>query len=130
MPREEYLFVKECLRAAMAEEFSRKKFSELSGGQKQRVLIARALATKPDLLVLDEPTAGVDAQATHALLEFISQIHRERKLTTLLVTHDLELVRKHAQHVIWLHGRKVLYGTTSELLSPEHIREIFEMEIS
>jgi ABC-type Mn2+/Zn2+ transport system ATPase subunit len=130
MPREERFFVRECLRAAMAEEFSRKKFSELSGGQKQRVLIARALATKPDLLVLDEPTAGVDAQATHALLEFISQIHRERKLTTLLVTHDLELVRKHAQHVIWLHGGKVLYGTTSELLSPEHIREIFEMEIS
>lgn len=128
--REERLFVGECLRAAMAEEFSRKKFSELSGGQKQRVLIARALATRPDVLVLDEPTAGVDAKATHTLLEFISQIHQERQLTTLLVTHDLALVRKHAQHVIWLHGDKVLYGTTAELLSPEHMREIFEMEIS
>ena len=130
VPREERLFVRECLRAAMAEEFARKKFSELSGGQKQRVLIARALATKPDVLVLDEPTAGVDAQATHALLEFISQIHQERQLTTLLVTHDLALVRKHAQYVIWLHGGKALYGTTKELLSPEHMREIFEMEIS
>jgi ABC-type Mn2+/Zn2+ transport system ATPase subunit len=128
--REERLFVRECLRAAMAEEFARKKFSKLSGGQKQRVLIARALATRPDVLVLDEPTAGVDAQATHTLLEFISQIHRERQLTTLLVTHDLALVRKHAQHVIWLHGGKTLYGTTKELLSPEHMREIFEMEIS
>ena len=128
--REERLFVRECLRAAMAEEFSHKKFSELSGGQKQRVLIARALATRPDVLVLDEPTAGVDAKATHTLLEFISQIHQERQLTTLLVTHDLALVRKHAQHVIWLHGDKVLYGTTEELLSPEHMREIFEMEIS
>ena len=128
--REEHLFVKECLRAAMAEEFARKKFSELSGGQKQRVLIARALATKPDILVLDEPTAGVDAKATHTLLEFISQIHQERQLTTLLVTHDLALVRKHAQHVIWLHGDKVLFGTTQELLSPEHMREILEMEIS
>ena len=128
--REEHLFVKECLRAAMAEEFAQQKFSELSGGQKQRVLIARALATRPDVLVLDEPTAGVDAQATHTLLEFISQIHQERRLTTLLVTHDLALVRKHAQHVVWLHGGKVLYGTTQELLSPEHMREIFEMEIS
>ena len=105
---EERFFVKECLRAAMAEYFAHKPFSELSGGQKQRVLIARALATKPDVLVLDEPTAGVDAQATHALLEFISQIHEERQLTTLLVTHDLALVRKHAQHVIWLHEGKVL----------------------
>ena len=128
--REERLFVKECLRAAMAEEFAQQKFSELSGGQKQRVLIARALATRPDVLVLDEPTAGVDAQATHTLLEFISQIHQERQLTTLLVTHDLTLVRKHAQHVIWLHEGKVLYGTTAELLSPEHMREIFEMEIT
>ena len=128
--REERLFVKECLHAAMAEEFAHKKFSELSGGQKQRILIARALATRPNILVLDEPTAGVDAQATHTLLEFISQIHQERQLTTLLVTHDLALVRKHAQYVVWLHGCKVLYGATKELLSPEHMREIFEMEIS
>jgi len=79
---------------------------------------------------LDEPTAGVDAAATRALLEFISQIHQERQLTVLLVTHDLALVRKHAQQVIWLHEGKVLYGTTAQLLSPEHLQEIFETEIS
>ena len=88
------------------------------------------LATKPDVLVLDEPTAGVDAAATHALLEFISQIHAERKLTILLVTHDLPLVRKHAQQIIWLHQGKVLHGTAAELLSRERMAEIFEMEIS
>ena len=125
----ERAFVRECLRATGAEDFARKKFSELSGGQKQRVLIARALATKPDVLVLDEPTAGVDAAATHALLEFISQIHAEQKLTILLVTHDLPLVRKHAQQVIWLHQGKVLQGTTTELLSRERMAEIFEMEV-
>jgi ABC-type Mn2+/Zn2+ transport system ATPase subunit len=125
----ERAFVRDCLRATGAEDFSRKKFSELSGGQKQRVLITRALATKPDVLVLDEPTAGVDAAATHALLEFISQIHAEQKLTILLVTHDLPLVRKHAQQVIWLHQGKVLQGTTTELLSRERMAEIFEMEV-
>jgi ABC-type Mn2+/Zn2+ transport system ATPase subunit len=128
--QKERSFVRECLCAAKAEEFSHKPFSELSGGQKQRVLIARALATKPGILVLDEPTAGVDAQATHALLEFISHIHQERQLTVLLVTHDLALVRKHAQQVIWLHEGKVLYGTSGQLLSPEHLQEIFETEIS
>ena len=128
--RAEKDFVRECLRATGAEEFAHKKFSELSGGQKQRVLIARALATKPDVLVLDEPTAGVDAAATHALLEFISQIHAERKLTILLVTHDLSLVRTHAQQAIWLHQGKVLHGAVTELLSRERMAEIFEMEIS
>jgi ABC-type Mn2+/Zn2+ transport system ATPase subunit len=129
VPQNEREFVRECLRATGSEEFARKKFSELSGGQKQRVLIARALATKPDALVLDEPTAGVDAAATHALLEFISRIHAERKLTILLVTHDLPLVRKHAQQAIWLHQGKVLCGAVTELLSRERMAEIFEMEI-
>ena len=129
VPQNERAFVRECLRATGAEAFARKKFSELSGGQKQRVLIARALATKPDLLVLDEPTAGVDVAATHSLLEFISQIHVEKKLTILLVTHDLPLVRKHAQQVIWLHQGNILRGTAMELLSRERMAEIFEMEV-
>jgi ABC-type Mn2+/Zn2+ transport system ATPase subunit len=130
VPQNERAFVRECLRATGAEEFARKRFSQLSGGQKQRVLIARALAAKPDVLVLDEPTAGVDVVATRSLLEFISQIHEERKLTILLVTHDLPLVRKHARQVIWLHEGKVLHGTVAELLTPERMAEIFELEIS
>jgi ABC-type Mn2+/Zn2+ transport system ATPase subunit len=117
------------LQATGAQEFAKQWFSELSGGQKQRVLIARALATRPDVLVLDEPTAGVDVAATHALLEFISQIHEQRKLTILLVTHDLPLVRKHAQQVIWLHQGEVLCGTVEQLLSRERLAQIFEMEL-
>jgi ABC-type Mn2+/Zn2+ transport system ATPase subunit len=128
-PHSEREFVRECLRATGAQDFAREWFSQLSGGQKQRVLIARALATKPDVLVLDEPTAGVDTVATHSLLEFISQLHEERKLTILLVTHDLPLVRKHARQVVWLHEGKVLNGTAAELLTPARLAEIFEMEI-
>jgi ABC-type Mn2+/Zn2+ transport system ATPase subunit len=129
IPHGEREFVLECLRATGSEAFAVKKFSELSGGQKQRILIARALAAKPNALVLDEPTAGVDVAATQALLEFISQIHRERKLTILLVTHDLPLVRRHAQQVIWLHQGRVLRGTAAELLSRERVADILEMEV-
>jgi ABC-type Mn2+/Zn2+ transport system ATPase subunit len=126
VPQAERAFTRECLRAVGAEEFARGRFAELSGGQKQRVLIARALATRPDVLVLDEPTAGVDITATHAVLDFISQIIEERSITVLFVTHDVGLVRDHAQKVIWLHHGKVLQGSADELLTPERI---FEMEM-
>ena len=129
VPKRERAFTHECLRAAGAEEFARKRFAELSGGQKQRVLIARALTTRPDILVLDEPTAGVDRNATHTVMEFIAQIRKERKITVLLVTHDFAAVRKHAEQVIWLHDGAVFHGTARELLSPERIAEMFERGI-
>jgi ABC-type Mn2+/Zn2+ transport system ATPase subunit len=130
VPQDERTFAWECLRAAAADAFAPKRFNLLSGGQKQRVLIARALATKPDVLVLDEPTADVDVAATHALMEFISQVHEKRGLTVLLATHDLALVRKHAQQVIWMYQGRILQGTVAELLTPERMAEIFEMEIN
>jgi ABC-type Mn2+/Zn2+ transport system ATPase subunit len=117
----------ECLRAVGAEEFARKRFAELSGGQKQRVLIARALTTRPDVLMLDEPTAGVDPNATHVVLDFISQIIKERQITVLLITHDFTLVRDHAEQVIWLHHGRVVSGTAEELLTPERLAEILEL---
>ena len=128
VPSAERAFTRECLRAAGAEEFSRQCFSELSGGQKQRVLIARALATRPDILVLDEPTAGVDQAATRAVMEFISKIREERMITVLLVTHDFAAVRRHADQVIWLHEGKVFQGAAHDLLTAERMTQIFEEE--
>jgi ABC-type Mn2+/Zn2+ transport system ATPase subunit len=129
VPPMERTFTRECLRAAGAEVFARKRFAELSGGQKQRVLIARALTTRPDVLVLDEPTAGVDHAATHAVLEFISQVRKERKITVLLVTHDFGMVRQHAQQAIWLHEGKVLHGATDEMLTPQRMAELLEVGV-
>jgi ABC-type Mn2+/Zn2+ transport system ATPase subunit len=127
IPPAERDFTNECLRAAGALEFAHERFAELSGGQKQRILIARALATRPDVLVLDEPTAGIDHAATHAVMDFISQVRKVKKITVLLVTHDFAAVRQHAEQVIWLHEGKVIYGTADELLKPERMAEIFEV---
>jgi ABC-type Mn2+/Zn2+ transport system ATPase subunit len=130
VPSAERAFARECLRAAGAHEFANNRFAELSGGQKQRVLIARALATRPDVLVLDEPTAGVDAEATHNVLEFISRTREERQIAVLLVTHDFAAIRHHAQRILWLHLGKVLQGAPDELLTSERMAEIFEIGIS
>ena len=126
VPSGERTFTRECLVAAGAGEFAHKRFAELSGGQKQRVLIARALATRPDVLVLDEPTAGVDRETTNAVMEFIAHLRGERGITVLLVTHDFAAVRSHAEQVVWLHEGKVLHGPAREILTTERLAEIFE----
>ena len=93
------------------------------------MLIARALTTRPDVLILDEPTAGVDITATQAVLAFISQIRQEKKITVLIATHDFAVVRHHAQQVLWFHQGKMHHGTADELLNLERMAEIFEMGI-
>ena len=77
-------------------------FWALSGGQKQRVLIARALAVDPQVLLLDEPTAGVDAAAERTILDLISRLNREKTLTVGLVCHHLPLVRSLVHTAIWI----------------------------
>jgi ABC-type Mn2+/Zn2+ transport system ATPase subunit len=129
LPKADREWTRECLRRAGASDLASKRFSQLSGGQKQRVLMARALAAKPELLVLDEPTAGIDAAATHAILEILRQLHREERLTTLMVSHDLREMREVAEKVIWLHRGRVFHGAVGDLLSPECIQQMLEMQI-
>jgi zinc/manganese transport system ATP-binding protein len=126
VPPGEREFTRECLRAAGAEGFAGRRFAELSGGQKQRVLIARALAVRPDVLVLDEPTAGLDHAAALAVMAFISRLRRERAIAVVLVTHDFAAARRHADEILWLHEGKALHGPARELLTPERMTKILE----
>lgn len=122
-------WARHCLAESGAADLSRKLFSELSGGQKQRVLIARALATKADFLLLDEPTAGIDAPTTQSILELLATIHKEQKRSLLMVSHDLASVRQYAQNAIWLYQGQVLFGPAAELLSRERIEQILDVEL-
>jgi ABC-type Mn2+/Zn2+ transport system ATPase subunit len=119
----------QCLKQTGADQFSRKLFSELSGGQKQRVLIARALATNPDFLLLDEPTSGIDTAARQAIMDLLKEIHEQQKLTILMASHDLPIVKTYVQEVMWLHLGRVLHGPVNELLSPQKIDEILNLEM-
>src|SRR5204862_8072532 len=80
-----------------ASEFADRLFSQLSGGQKQRALIARALMTHPQVLILDDPTAGVDPAASQSILQPTLKLQARRNMNMMLVTHDLALVRRHTR---------------------------------
>jgi ABC-type Mn2+/Zn2+ transport system ATPase subunit len=127
--RAERDWARHCLRETGAEELSHRPFAELSGGQRQRVLIARALAARPDLLILDEPTAGIDAAASQAITELLQKFHQDQRLTLIMVNHDLATVRKSVEQVVWLHQGRVLFGPVAELLSREKLEEIMELEL-
>jgi ABC-type Mn2+/Zn2+ transport system ATPase subunit len=81
--------VRRALSDCRADAFARHPFGALSGGQKQRVLVARALATRPDLLLLDEPTAGVDAESAAGIVDVLVRLRAERALGIWIVSHDV-----------------------------------------
>jgi ABC-type Mn2+/Zn2+ transport system ATPase subunit len=125
----EKAWARQCLKETGADTLNRKLFSELSGGQKQRVLIARALATRPDFLLLDEPTSGIDAAARQAIMEVMERIHKQQGLTIIMASHDLPMVRHFVQEVLWLHNGEVLQGPVNELLTKEKIEEYLDLQM-
>lgn len=99
---------------------------QLSGGQMRRVAIAGVLAMQPKILVLDEPTAGLDPAGRKDILEAIYRIHKEQQMTTILVTHSMEEAARYAdQLIVMAGGRVVMQGTPSEVFAEgERLREL------
>lgn len=93
---------------------------ELSGGQMRRAAIAGVLATKPEVYVLDEPTAGLDPKGQTEMMDMFKQIHQHEKVTTILVTHSMEDALKYADYIMILNqGEKYLEGTPEEVFQEE-----------
>lgn len=101
-------------------EVAQKSPFDLSGGQMRRVAIAGVLAFQPSVLVLDEPTAGLDPRGRQEIMELFHRLHVEQQLTTILVTHSMEDAARYADHIIVMHGgRSVLSGTPAEVFADE-----------
>ena len=102
---------------------------ELSGGQKRRVAIAGVLAMEPEVLILDEPTAGLDPRGRDEILDQIDRLHRERHMTIILVSHSMEDVARYADRLIVMnHGQKVFDGAPREVF--RHYKELETMGLA
>jgi len=114
--------------AGIAPEHAQKMPSSLSGGMVKRVALARALALEPDILFLDEPTAGLDPDSSETFVRLIKSLHRELGLTVVMVTHDLDTLFALSSRIAVLADKQVIaLGTTAEVIKHQHpfIQEFF-----
>ena len=119
----------ELLSMVKAEHLASRRLGDLSGGEMQRVLLALALQQEPELLVLDEPSAGVDFQGEHLFCELLDELRAAKGFTQLMVSHDLGMVFHHATHVICLKRHVFAEGTPDEVLTQENLMALFGMHM-
>lgn len=107
-----------------------KRLGRLSGGELQRVLLAMALTREPDILLLDEPVAGVDVAGEELFCDLLGSLQQENRYTMLLVSHDLSIVTRHAQYVICLSQTVQCQGDAVTTLTAENLRALYRQDVS
>ncbi len=111
------------LQVGLDEKFWSQSPFELSGGQKRRVAIAGVLAMRPEVLILDEPTAGLDPKGRDEILDEIAALHKEKKMTIILVSHSMEDIARYADRIMVMnHGEKLFDAPPKEVF--RHYREL------
>jgi zinc transport system ATP-binding protein len=106
------------------EEYKNNLVSQLSGGERQKVFIAHSLALNPEVLILDEPSAGVDIASQERFYSFLEKLNK-KGITVIFVSHDINIVAAQAKKVLCLGGKTICYGTPQETLSQENINKIY-----
>ena len=136
-PKNQGLSSEECEQSARGaldlvgfpEKYYRQSPFELSGGQKRRVAIAGVLAMKPKVLVLDEPTAGLDPKGRDEILDQVERLHKETGMTVILVSHSMEDVARYVERIIVMNrGEKMLDGTPKEVF--RHYKELEQVGLA
>lgn len=118
--------IKESLQIVNMQDYSKKRITELSGGQQQRVLIAKALVTNPEVLLLDEPTTGVDSQNQTAFYELLGNLNK-KGITIILVSHDIGRITDHVTKIASINQTLTFYGTHKEFcLNDKNHKHIHE----
>jgi zinc transport system ATP-binding protein len=123
---EDKAIVRRVLTEVGMESHIHRLIGDLSGGEQQRVFIARALATEPEIIFLDEPTIGVDPRAASEFYALLKRLNTDRGLTLVLVSHDIEMVVKEAKHVACIDRKLVCHTPAEDFLKENRLNSLFE----
>ena len=121
--------VRKALEAVHMQDFADKQLSQLSGGQQQRVMIARALASQPKLLLLDEPASGVDIHGEERFYRLLEELKDERHLTIVVVTHDIAVVSSYVEKLACLNQTLYSHAAPAEVLTTDTLQKVFGCEV-
>ncbi|PXW91423.1 zinc transport system ATP-binding protein [Streptohalobacillus salinus] len=124
--------VKEAVALVGMSKYLNQNIGDLSGGQQQRVFIARALVSDPELLILDEPTVGIDTENVQKFYELLATLNREKGITLLLVSHDIGTMTKHANGIACLNKEIHFHGDTSSFnqLSEQRLSKFYGHDLN
>ena len=120
--------VAECLDRVHGTELMHKRVGTLSGGELQRVLLALALEPLPNILILDEPLSGVDAEGMETLMDMLDEIRKTYDLSILMTTHDFSMLEHYADQAVLIDRTVLASGTPREVLDSPAFREVFHMK--
>lgn len=123
---------KEIVREAMSKmgvlEFKNRRICELSGGERQRVMIARALAAKPQILILDEPNTGVDTGSQKSFYDLLAKLNKEEKITILFITHDLSVIADSVNKVFCVNKKLLSCHNPRQILSCSDMSALYGID--
>ncbi len=128
--QEDWKSVEEALEIVGLLSLQHRPLIELSGGQQQRAFIARALASSPDILILDEPQVGLDDRYVYDFYRLLQQLNKEQRITIIMVSHDVSVVGQMAKRIACLNRRLICQGSPRDILTPHNLNYIYGTEYS
>jgi zinc/manganese transport system ATP-binding protein len=123
--RQDRTIITEALRLTDAVHLAAKTVGKLSGGEKQRIFLAQAIVRNPQILLLDEPTSNLDPGAQEHMASLVHRICRERRVSVLFISHDINLIARYADRILYLTQGHYAVGTVEEVMQPEVLSRLY-----
>jgi zinc/manganese transport system ATP-binding protein len=129
LTHQDRLIVEEAMELTNSMDYADKPIGKLSGGQRQRLFLAQALVRNPQILLLDEPTSNLDPGAQETIASVFDQIRRERGITVLFVSHDVNLISRYADNILYMTQDTYAIGTVDEIMQSSVLSKLYGMPV-